>query len=115
MAPTSGMSNSGNGILGSLFLVCGLAVVKAAGIDYKTLLKICITIVTLMAGWGVNHLINCMDRIDASQIAIVRSVGSIETKIAVSDQQNSYQYQALKKCLDDHITEYQKGINRNGN
>lgn len=111
MAPQSQINGNG-GFIGAIILGLGLAVSKATAIDYKTLLKICMGLVTLMAGWGVNHLINCMDRIDASQMAIVRSVGAIETRLSVSDTRNAAEFANLKKCIDDHITEYQNSIRR---
>jgi hypothetical protein len=97
------VSNFNNGILGSLLVISGTAISKAASVDYKTLLKICITIVTLMAGWGINHLINCMDKIDANQLAIVVTQGDIKAKIAASDEWTKGQFIALNKTICDHI------------
>jgi hypothetical protein len=96
-------NNLNNGILGSFLVISGTAISKAVGVDYKTLLKICITIVTLMAGWGVNHLINCMDKIDANQLAIVVSQGDIKAKIAASDEWTKGQFIALNKTISEHI------------
>ena len=99
MTPSS-QFNGNNGVWDYFLIIGGVVASKAAGIDYKTLLKICITILTLVAGWGVNHLINCMDKIDANQMSIVRTQGTIIAQISRSDEWTKGQFENLKQAIE---------------
>lgn len=114
MAPTSQAGNGvSNGILGSLFLIVGLAVSKTVRIDYKTLLKICITVIGIMAGWAITHWVSFSERLADtqtvilnSQVAMAKDMGDMKLSNADHRLKVNNELAAFKKCMDDHIAEY---------
>ena len=116
MAPTSQFNNVSNGgILGGFVLILGFAVDKVAKLDYKTLAKICITVIGILIGWAITHWVGFADRlantqntIMAAQVSMAKDMGDMKAANAEYKLHLNGELTSLKRCIDEHIAEFER-------